>query len=159
MILALDPGTWKTGWCLMSLQGHVHEHGHRDNHWVADYVSVAPANHLAIEEIVGQGRKAVGKDTFQTCRWIGRFEQQWFLRTGNPATLYSRQEALRALSNPKGDTQVAHEIRHHMGRCRDNEVCRPKCRQKDCHLWNTNSHSRAAIAVAWRFLQEINPQT
>lgn len=160
MILGLDPGTWKTGYCIMSRAGLVLEHGHQDNHWVAHYVANAPVKHLAIEDIVGQGRKMIGRETFMTCRWIGRYEERWHARTGHPAKLYSRHEATATLSGskqgvPKGDEQVADALRGALGQHCDERGCRSRCRSKKCHLWRTNNHSRAAIVIAWKFLQEI----
>ena len=150
MILGLDPGTHKTGWCIMTRPGRVLDSGYRDNAWVEEFIKTAPAYHLAIEKIVCQGRRIVGEETFTTCRWIGRFELTWEQRTGNRATLYSRAEAVGILG-ATGDRDVALRLRSTLGDCAEKETCKQRCRQKSCHLWQTNDHTRAAIAVANRF--------
>lgn len=154
MIAGLDPGTHKTGWCLMTRQGRVLESGHNPNEWVLDWISVAPMHHLAIEKVVCQGRKTVGESTFTTCRWIGKFELAWEQRSSHKAVLYSRAEAVGVLG-ASGDEDVAFRLRRTLGDHCKEDVCKNRCRIKGCHLWQTNDHTRAAIAVANRFRQEI----
>lgn len=76
MILALDPGPTQTGWVIFGA-GKVHDSGVSDNHDVLRWVQAGQdCDVLAIEMIAGMGM-TVGQTTFETVRWIGRFQQAW----------------------------------------------------------------------------------
>lgn len=76
MILALDPGPQRTGWCIFGA-GKVHDAGVADNHDVLRWVQAGQGcDMLAIEMIANMGM-AVGKTTFDTVRWVGRYQQAW----------------------------------------------------------------------------------
>ena len=72
-ILALDPGTFSTGY--IAWDGGVIECGELPNDEVVTRLKlnvVGGASLCAIEMIASYGM-AVGKETFETCVWIGRF--------------------------------------------------------------------------------------
>lgn len=75
-LFAIDPGTTESGWVLLAA-GRVEDCGVHPNHdvlrWVQDGQN---ADMLAIEMIAGMGM-TVGHTTFETVRWIGRFQQAW----------------------------------------------------------------------------------
>jgi hypothetical protein len=79
-ILAIDPGTTQSGWCLFNgqrvLAGGVLENGHLLYDLQDQYNTLVRADALAIEMIASYGM-AVGKEVFETVRWIGRFQQAW----------------------------------------------------------------------------------
>jgi Holliday junction resolvasome RuvABC endonuclease subunit len=76
MIFAIDPGTTQSGWVLLE-SGKVVDSGVSDNHDVLRWVKAGQgADLLAIEMIAGMGM-TVGRETFETVRWIGRFQQAW----------------------------------------------------------------------------------
>ena len=77
IVLALDPGTTQTGWCLLD-DTAVKRSGVNSN---SDVLQLAVGLHndvdvLAIEMIASYGM-AVGREVFETCVWIGRFQQAW----------------------------------------------------------------------------------
>jgi hypothetical protein len=77
LILAIDPGTIKSGWASYE-KGRVLAHGITDNH---ELLKMLPSWHasggsLALEMIASYGM-AVGAEVFETCVWIGRFQQAW----------------------------------------------------------------------------------
>lgn len=75
-LFAIDPGTKQSGWVILD-QGRVVDAGVHDNHDVLRWVKDGQgADLLAIEMIGGMGMM-VGKETFETVRWIGRFQQGW----------------------------------------------------------------------------------
>ena len=77
-ILALDPGTTETGWCDYT-NGKVIDSGIRSNDGMLLDLSMfarAAPRILAIEMIASYGM-AVGREVFETCVWIGRFQQAW----------------------------------------------------------------------------------
>lgn len=76
LVFAIDPGTTQSGWVLYR-HGRVVEAGVSDNHDLLRWVRAGQgADMLAIEMIEAMGM-AVGKETFATVRWVGRFQQAW----------------------------------------------------------------------------------
>ena len=76
LIFAIDPGTTQSGWVLFS-GAKVVDSGVHDNADVLRWVQAGQgADVLAIEMIASMGM-AVGQSTFDTVRWIGRFQQAW----------------------------------------------------------------------------------
>lgn len=77
-ILAIDPGTTESGWVLLE-DGKVDVCGVQSNadmlHTLADYWRQDDMT-LAIEMIASYGM-AVGREVFETCVWVGRFQQAW----------------------------------------------------------------------------------
>ena len=74
-ILAIDPGTHESGYCLFA-DGKVVTSGVMDNADLRKIVKDSNADLLAIEKIVSYG-SAVGQETFDTCVWIGRLMEAW----------------------------------------------------------------------------------
>ncbi len=92
LILAIDPGPVKSGWLL--LKDGVPKSWEWDKnddlfllfnnvqHWT-------PAPVLVIEDVSHFGPKiSVGQDVFETCKWMGRFQQAY----GGEATYIKRQK-------------------------------------------------------------------
>lgn len=75
MILAIDPGTKESGWCLLD-GGSVVEAGVCPNPEMLHLLREHSADMLAVEMIASYGM-AVGREVFETCVWIGRFWQAW----------------------------------------------------------------------------------
>lgn len=76
-ILAIDPGTTESGWCHFS-GGKVEASGVMENWRMLDHIGAqfGVVDYVAIEMIASYGM-AVGKEVFETCVWIGRFQQTW----------------------------------------------------------------------------------
>lgn len=83
IVLALDPGTTETGWVIFDGK-RVIATGIDSNEVVLDRIRmrIKPAavhwafDTIAIEMIASYGM-AVGREVFETCVWIGRFQQAW----------------------------------------------------------------------------------
>ena len=73
-ILAIDPGTTESAFVVWDGE-RVYERGILENAIVQRFVLERPVEYdlLAIEKIECMGM-AVGKATFDTCEWIGRFD-------------------------------------------------------------------------------------
>jgi len=96
MIFAIDPGTKESGWVLFNGSGVI-DSGVADNHDVLRWVQDGQgADMLAIEMIAGMGM-TVGQTTFETVRWIGRFQQAW--RDPEAVKLVYRREVKQHLCN------------------------------------------------------------
>ena len=79
MILAIDPGTTESGWVTFR-DGKVVDSGVMPN---LDLLRRIPllgnwADTLAIEMVASYGM-AVGREVFETCVWVGRFQQAWHI--------------------------------------------------------------------------------
>jgi hypothetical protein len=77
MILAIDPGTTQSGWCVLLDGNRVTASGVAPNDEVARMISDHAAYDLAIEMFASYGMP-VGKEVFETCVWIGRFMECYY---------------------------------------------------------------------------------
>ena len=87
MILAIDPGTTKSGYIKFGGRGP-YECGELDNQQMLVEVERWSGD-LAIEMVASYGM-AVGKEVFETVRWIGRFQQAY--RNPDKVKLIYRQD-------------------------------------------------------------------
>lgn len=94
-ILAIDPGTTESAWVEYDIESRLPLDwakvpngellGELDTRWLL-------TRRLVIEQIVSYG-KPVGQETFDTCVWIGRFQQKWLGGRANPiVALLSRPD-------------------------------------------------------------------
>lgn len=76
IVFAIDPGTTQSGWALLE-GAKVIDSGVSDNNDVLRWVRAGQgADVLALEMVASYGM-AVGREVFDTVRWIGRFQQAW----------------------------------------------------------------------------------
>lgn len=94
-VLAIDPGTTESGYVLYD--GRVISAGVMDNGELLKIVRDDHSDMLAIENIVSYGN-VVGAETFQTCRWIGRFQEAW--PCPDEVHLVKRADVKKALGLP-----------------------------------------------------------
>jgi hypothetical protein len=75
-ILGIDPGAVKSGWVRWDERMGIRGAGEENNYIIRDLCKDAwrLCGLIAIERIRGYGIVA-GDDTFDTCEWIGRFEE------------------------------------------------------------------------------------
>ena len=76
-ILAIDAGNTESGYAIIEMPNfELIEFGKIENERLLDYLVERPKHdyEIALEMIASYGM-AVGKDVFETCVWIGRFEQ------------------------------------------------------------------------------------
>lgn len=94
-ILAIDPGTTETAYVLTKEDLTPLEFGKIDNklmlHTIVKLVQDDPNTEVAIEMIASYGQP-VGNETFETCRWIGRFEECARINGTVPHFIYRREE-------------------------------------------------------------------
>lgn len=79
-ILAIDPGNKESGYAIIEMPVFkLIEFGKIENHELLDLIKALPFAPFSVEaiaiEMIGAYGMAVGKDVFETCVWIGRFEQ------------------------------------------------------------------------------------
>lgn len=107
-VLAIDPGTHESGYCLFD--GKVISSGVMPNDDLLKIVKDDRSDLLAIEKIVSQGN-IIGQETIDTVEWIGRFQQAW----GCPEDVVKipRRSVKKALDIPgsSNDAQVNARLR------------------------------------------------
>lgn len=75
-IFAIDPGPKSSGWVLLQ-DGRVVDSGVAENFDVLPWVREGQGADLLAIEMVESFGMAVGRDVFETVRWVGRFQQAW----------------------------------------------------------------------------------
>ena len=109
-ILAIDPGTYKSGWAVVGDGNSVTQFGKRDNKEILDGLRHGlygwhTANMVVIEMMTSYG-KPVGGEVFETLVWIGRFLEG---AGHQPATRITRREVKNHICRghrKKNDSQV-----------------------------------------------------
>jgi hypothetical protein len=138
--LALDPGTVETGWCLFGT-GRVYDSGVKPNAEMLDLVHrYGPLyDNCAIEMVASYGMP-VGREVFETVRWIGRFQQAW--RDPEEVRLvYRREVKLHLCGSMKAkDANVWQALIDKLGPVGTKACPGP--------LYGVKSHARSALAVA-----------
>lgn len=138
-VFAIDPGPTQSGWVIFE-GGKVVQSGVDNNHDMLPWVKHGQhADVLAIEMIASMGM-AVGQTTFDTVRWIGRFQQAW-----------KEPEAVKLV--------YRHQVKTHL--CGTQQAKDPNIRQRLLDkiglpgtkkapgpTYGVKSHAWAALAVA-----------
>jgi hypothetical protein len=76
MIFGIDPGPQKSGWELYS-DGRIGDSGVADNYDLLRWVQAGQGAQLLGIEMIESFGMPVGREVFETVRWIGRFQQAW----------------------------------------------------------------------------------
>jgi hypothetical protein len=138
VILAIDPGTEQSGWCLFD--GTVLRSGVHPNATLLGEVRGSSAGvTLAIEMVASYGMP-VGREVFETVRWIGRFQQAW--RDPEAVRLVFRRDVkLHLCGSAKAkDANIWQALKDRLGEVGTKKNPGP--------LYGVSSHARAALAVA-----------
>jgi len=83
-ILAIDPGTTHSAFVILDNDG-IASHGFEENQTVRDWLSgrlFKPWPALVACEMIASYGMPVGRETFETCLWIGRFMEARSLDSG-----------------------------------------------------------------------------
>lgn len=138
LIHAIDPGTVQSGWCwFQPWDGTVLDSGVLPNSEVLGRIHTGEI--LAIEMVASYGMP-VGKEVFETVRWIGRFQQAW--RDPEAVKLiYRRDVKLYLCGNMRAkDPHVWQALIDKLGPVGNKAAPGP--------LYGVKSHARSAVAVA-----------
>lgn len=139
MIFAIDPGTTHSGWVLFDT-ARVIDSGVHDNHDVLRWVQAGQgADTLAIEMVASYGMP-VGREVFETVRWIGRFQQAW--RNPDAVRLVYRQDVkLHLCKTAKAkDANIRQALIDRYGH--------PGTKKTPGPTYGVSSHAWAALGVA-----------
>ena len=155
-ILAIDPGPEQTAY--VALRGSkVLEYNIVSNADMRSIVGMHFADELAIEGIACYGMP-VGKETFETCIWIGRFMERWESRSlgKNPPSLVYRQEVKMHLckKTTAKDANIRQALIDLFGPGKEKAIGKKKTPGP---LYGIATHCWAALAVGVTF-QATRPQ-
>lgn len=89
-IIAIDPGTNESAYIIWDGE-HIGEFCILPNEDILLKILQPNIDELVIEKIACYGMP-VGKSILDTCEWIGRFDQQWFLLSGKRAVLITKNQ-------------------------------------------------------------------
>lgn len=144
-IMAIDPGTAQSGFVVMT-DRLVSDSGVLPNAEMLRWVSLHKGL-LAIEMVASYGM-AVGKDVFETVRWIGRFQQAY--RDPEAVRLvYRRDVRLFLCASPKAkDANVRQALLDMFPRTGGGKTPQIGTKAQRGPLYGVSSHSWAALAVA-----------
>jgi hypothetical protein len=109
-ILAIDPGSEQSAWLLYTEDGF--KFGKLPNDEVLTIVeNVTDNGHNVVCEMVACYGMPVGKEVFETVRWIGRFEQATKDRLRDFHVLYRKDVTMHLCNSTKaGDSNVRHVL-------------------------------------------------
>lgn len=163
-ILAVDPGTTKSGWAILQL-GRVLDSGVHDNADVLRWVCAGQGcQALVLEDMVAMGMPA-GQDVLTTAKWLGRFAQTWDDGLGlfllrKPALFLPRREVKTYLCGTQQakDANVRRALIDLFPRTGGGSEPAIGTKSKPGPLYGVSSHAWSAVAVGvtaaakWRWL-------
>jgi hypothetical protein len=158
MILAIDPGTTESGWCIYDGTEVMHS-GVMPNVEMLAYVERpyfrVSGYRLAIEMIASYGM-AVGREVFETCVWIGRFQQAWH-KPEAVELVYRRDVKLHLCGTSKAkDPNVRQALLDLFPRTGGGKTPQIGTKAHPGPLYGVTSHAWAALAVAITAAQQIH---
>lgn len=146
MILALDPGPEQTGAVWLD-GGRVVAADVAPNAQLVELVRRDDSALLAIEMIASYGMP-VGREVFETCVWIGRFQQAWH----SPAAVrlvYRRDVKLHLCGDPRAkDANIRQALLDLFPRTGGGATPQIGTKGKPGPLYGVSSHAWAALGVA-----------
>jgi hypothetical protein len=146
-ILAIDPGTTESGYVVFD-EGRIVAAGIAENHEMIELISEAKnCDELACEMIASYGM-AVGRETFETCVWIGRFIQQWVSDNGKTwGFIYRKDVKIHLCGSMKAkDANIRQALLDRFGQVGTKKNPGP--------LFGVKSHIWSALAVAVTALEK-----
>lgn len=146
LVLAIDPGTDKSGWCLFD-GDRVIDSGVEENAKLMRVAGQSSADVLAIEMIASYGM-AVGREVFETCVWVGRFLQAW--RDPEQVRLvYRREVKLHLCGTAKAkDANIRQALLDMFPRTGGGKTPQVGTKAAPGPLYGVSSHAWAALGVA-----------
>lgn len=149
LTLALDPGTTQTGWVEYDDDSRrVLDSGVMPNAEILELIErPSRADRLVIEMIASYGM-AVGREVFETCVWIGRFQQAW--RNPDAVTLVYRKDVkLHLCGTPRAkDPNVRQAIIDLFPATGGGKTPQIGTKAQPGPLYGVSSHAWPALGVA-----------
>lgn len=140
LILAIDPGTTQSGWCVYNVDDRrVLESGVAVNDDVSDLIENLRYNTLAIEMMEARGMP-LGNDSLQTVLWTGRFVQRHCWPDQVRLVYRSRVKLHLCGSARAKDANIRQALIDKLGP--------PGTKRQPGPTYGVTSHAWAALAVA-----------
>ncbi|MDT6962938.1 hypothetical protein QTN24_15680 [Cupriavidus sp. SZY C1] len=153
-ILAIDPGTTESGWCLYHPERGILGAGVKPNDLMLMEIGHMPADALAMEMIASYGM-AVGREVFETCVWIGRFVQAWHA-PNEVRLVYRRDVKLHLCGTTQAkDANVRQAIVDLFPRTGAGKTPQIGTKKQPGPLYGVTSHAWSALAVALTALHQM----
>lgn len=149
-ILAVDPGTTQSGYCAFH-DGCVVAAGVMPNEEMLQYIArshwAINGYEIALEMIASYGM-AVGKEIFETCVWIGRFQQVWHA-PDSVKKIYRKDVKLHLCGTTKAkDANVRQALLDMFPSTGGGKTPQIGTKALPGPLYGVSSHAWAALAVA-----------
>ena len=139
IVAGIDPGPAKSGFVIYNDTGAVIHSGVLDNEDMLDLVAELEADELAIEMVASYGMP-VGREVFETCVWIGRFQQAW-RDPGDVRLVYRRDVKLELCGSARAkDPNVRQALLDRVGK--------PGTKRQPGPTYGVKGDAWAALAVA-----------
>ena len=87
-ILAIDPGNIESAYCIMGADLRPIEFGKGKNEEIITMLELATYDYTTVIEMIASYGMPVGKEVFETCVWVGRFDHASF----RPASFVYRKD-------------------------------------------------------------------
>lgn len=143
-ILAIDPGTEKSGWCFLSDDGKVISGEMQNRQMLRHILACHELDHLAIEMVASYGMP-VGAEVFDTCVWIGRFQERWRVPDAT-LLIYRKDVKLHLCGSTKAkDANIRQALIDKFGPGKLKAVGK---KSTPGPLYGVKSHGWSALAVA-----------
>lgn len=157
-ILAVDPGTFESGYCAL-MGGQVVAAGVIGNAELLPYLQRAHFRlgeyTLSLEMVASYGMP-VGREVFETVRWIGRFQQAWH----DPEAVrlvYRKDVKLHLCHSSKAkDSNVRQAVLDRFRPTGGGKTPQVGTKKKPGPLYGVSSHAISALAVAIYSLEVVN---
>lgn len=159
-LLCIDPGTEESGVVLLDTEtmAVVAKNCEVNNNLLVDWISTGliKSDHIAIEMIESHGMP-VGRETFETCLWIGRFIQAY--RHGRHHTLIYRGEVKDILCNSRKakDANIRQALLDRYPKTGGGKCQQVGTKKQPGPLYGLSTHSWPALAVGHAWV-ELNKQ-
>jgi len=137
-ILAIDPGTEQSARLIWDTESwNIYNAAIESNESVLKYLQRVSVDVCVIEWIESYGMP-VGAQVFDTCRWIGRFQQAY----ADPTILYPRRKVKLALCNSARakDSNVSRALKDKLGE--------PGTKKNPGRTYGIKTHLWAALGLA-----------
>ena len=155
-LIALDPGTTETGYVV--IEGTtILASGIENNDFLKGMLPEMTGSgaRCAIEMVASYGM-AVGKEVFETCVWIGRFQEQFSVDGRLPELIYRRDVKIHLCGTSKAkDANVRQAILDLYPKTGGGTTPQIGTKKKPGPLYGVKSHAMAELAVALTYANSI----
>jgi len=153
MILAIDPGTYQSAYAVLDYRlPKIEDFGLLSNEdMLPELYNIWPFVAVLAVEMVASYGMPVGKSTFETVFWAGRFWQA--SRAGKKIKIYRQDVKLHLCKNPRAnDSTIRQAIIDHYGPTKEEAIGGKKCQRCKGKTWVGRDHEPCpeCDATGWK---------